>query len=189
MTRSALRFERFDTADGVVDPTEDPAYLAGFDAGLARGLEQAANEQSALRADLVQAIADLEFGYAEASRHMLDGVAPLLGAIADQLLPAVANEVLTARISGLLLAAATDGLNFPVTLAVAPGQFIALQDALPTGPGPGWSVMPDPSLAVGQARWSRGATELQIDLSTLIDGVRAALTAVNQAQDRTTSHA
>jgi flagellar M-ring protein FliF len=97
-----------------------PDYLEGHTAGAAAAREAIEAEQGLLTADIVQALADISFGYVEARTHVLASLHPLFGAVMGVLLPDLARAALVPHLRELLEAAAASDSALPVDILVNP---------------------------------------------------------------------
>lgn len=175
-----MLLEAFDDVRG--PPATPPGWADGHAAGLAEGRALGAAEararQGALSEELAQALADMAWTYAEARAEVLAGLQPLLGLVAQRLLPAVAGAALGPWLAEM--AAAAQGDTAALTIAVHPAQVAAV---LPHLGASGVAVIADPSLSPHAARVA-GRDETLLDLDACLAGIAAALSAITDPSQR-----
>ena len=183
MGRPAL-LESFD-ADDEQEPPPEPAgpsedWLAGHAAGREEALAEAASAQDALSAQIAQAVADLQFGYAEARQHMGAALRPLFTTLMERLLPRLAQESLVPHLVALLQEAAARDMEAPVRLRVPSGQQAALSATLAGVSAPPLQVIADPDLPDGRVCIAHPGTEAEtvLDPDTFVAAAQEVLAAL-----------
>ncbi len=184
MGRIAL--ESFD-AEAPVATGPDPEYQAGFVAGEAAGLAAAAAQETALQAELVQTIADLNFTYSEARQDIMQALRPLFDQVITTLLPHCIDAGFAPEIAALIHGQIDDAMAGRLTLAVHPSQLNAVSDALQSLAAPP-DLAPDDTLTPHAAWISGGAATRHLDLDTLMAEVSGVLAAIHTAAERTPTH-
>lgn len=163
-----LALESFETADPArsqrEDRTQSALYREGFDAGRAAAQDALAADQARLKASLVQEIADMSFGFAEAQAHVTSQMSELMAAVLQVILPAAMTVSLRAQLSELLTEALAADAAAPVTLTVNPDQFESVTAALAQLDHPFLRVSTDPNLTTHAAITSLVSGETHLDL-------------------------
>jgi len=121
--------ESFDPAVPQESPT-DVAYQEGFAAGLEAGRSAAEAAQTALQADLVQAVADLEFTYSEARGEMTRALAPFMQALISKVLPHCVETGFAAQIAATITDHLRNGQSDGLSIITHPSQAPAIAAAL-----------------------------------------------------------
>jgi flagellar biosynthesis/type III secretory pathway protein FliH len=169
----ALTLESFDRA-GIDTSDANCTYKAGYDAGLADGKAVSANSQSALSAEVVQSISDLQFNYAEARSEITNSLGPLFAAITAKILPQCVSQGLALQIARLLQSAAAEGVGTPLSIAVHPKQRRAVEAALVDQTSL-TSVIEDHELSENAALLRHEDGEISIDLDAVLHEIRQIL--------------
>jgi len=195
----ALRLEEFITLPGEDDAAAsagpealEEARLAGYEQGFRAGWEDAVSAQkeaeAAARAELAAHMQELSFGYHEAQRHILAGIAPLLESLLVHVLPAIGRETLGLRLLETLVPLARDQADQPLRLCVHPGSRPHLDEVLATADAPPLVVVEDASLSPGAAVLGTGTAERLFDddrlASTLATLVREHFAQPNREEER-----
>lgn len=174
-----LRLEAFDeAAPPAAGPSADwiLGHAAGLAEGIARGRAEALAEAEARGAALAEggarALADLAWTYAEARGQVLGGIAPLVRALMDGLLPPLAAEALGPWIAEAVREAAEADLGAPRVL-VHPDALAALAVRLP--PEAAHALGPDPALGPGEARVALPGGETSLDVEAALLRLRHGL--------------
>jgi len=170
--------ESFDSPDNAMESAgPSPDWATGHLVGLAEGRALALSEQGRLSSDIVQSLADMSFGYAEARRHLLLSLRPLFMVLMDKFLPALVSDGLATQIVDLLQRTATEDLLTPIELHVHPDHVAGLQDLIRQAAMP-ITLRGDPRLGLGQAQMSSTDGETLLDLDELLGATRGALSAI-----------
>lgn len=144
----------------------------GHAAGFAAGQAVLESHENRLREDIVQAILDLNFTYAEARTQVLASLAPLLNRVVSQVLPALSREMTLPHIVEMMMDAARRDSAAPMDVHVHPDVLPALQTVWPAAPGTVIRLAADPALAPGQALMRHQETETLLDLDGVLHRVR-----------------
>jgi hypothetical protein len=165
-------------------PAERPDYQAGFEDGRAA----AAADQAHLRAEVVQTLSEMSFGFAEAQQHALTVLAPLFGCLIEKLLPAMVAESFTAHVQNILLTAAADDIAQPVTLLVAPDQVSAMTTAVAAQTAMPVQILADKNLTKHAALISTANKETALDLDVLLADITITLSALREQPESQHKH-
>jgi flagellar biosynthesis/type III secretory pathway protein FliH len=170
--------EAFEVIDGGADAQPSEDWHDGYSAGYAEGLTASAADQSLLSAALVQAFADMRFGYHEAREHMIKALGPMFESLIHAFVPAFAQEMLTPHIAAQLAAKAIENADATVTISVAPEQQAAVAAALAKFTDLPFELHGDPALSAAQAILHSNSGEVAIDLDSLIAQTQDILSAL-----------
>lgn len=180
MTRPAtLEVFEFGATQALVNtlgPSEE--WQDGHANGFAEAQSMLGADSSRVREELLQAISDMSFGYAEAKAEILQSLSPLFEALIKTFVPDLARASLIPLIQDCLLAAATDAAQTPLVVCVPPQDVVALTDLLAMDGTLPFTAKSDPALAPGQALVSAGQAEQMIDLSAVLDAAQQTLAAL-----------
>jgi hypothetical protein len=182
---SPLRLEVFETPDLpegpatlMPDEVEDlrlTAYERGYVAGWDDAGRQAEADDSARRARVAAGIEALTFGYHEARAEILTAFAPLLTAIAEALLPAMARAAVVPLVVEQLLPLAASQADRPLTLRVPVGLGPSYSAALEGLVLPPLQLVETSDLAEAQAEIVADSDETRIDLTAAATRIAAAI--------------
>ncbi|WP_106746723.1 hypothetical protein [Yoonia maritima] len=181
-----LSLESFD--DSETDPKRpNPDFQSGFEQGFDVATERARDDETALKEQLVHAIADIEFGFEEARAQLLQSFGPLLSAISSQLLPAmVAASFGPALIDAVKLAVETSTSGGP-TLFVHPIQRRAIEQ-LCEDQKLTIHISDDRTLSVNSAWIDCTGKETFLDADSLIAQINDTLSALTHSDNRIDRH-
>ena len=174
--------ESFDAREGPIHearellPSSD--WIDGHAQGLADGQAEAAAAQTALSAEIVQTLADLAFGYAEARTHILQGLKPLFAAMINRILPGLAEAAFATQLIRMLQDVAERDSALPAELSVNPARIDGLTALLPFAVGAPVVLVADPAIGIDQAVLRSGRAETALDVGAIIAGMQAALGAI-----------
>lgn len=96
-----------------------PEFEAGFVAGHAQAMAEVEAAQDRLNAKLVQTLNDMEFGYSEARRLILEQLAPLFTSLSERLLPAISDLSLASQLAAEILRGAETDLAGPIVVELS----------------------------------------------------------------------
>lgn len=183
-----LSLEAFDT-DGAADndvasPRQTSQFQAGFEAGVEAGLQQAAAQQDALRADVVQSISDMAFGYNEARAHLLKHINPLILITINRLLPATLQSSLGVNLHQMIAEALEIDAAAPAILSVAPDQVAAITLALADMTHPHLTIQSDARLTSHAAIVTACTGETALDLDAALAQISDIYDAIPQSLQR-----
>jgi flagellar biosynthesis/type III secretory pathway protein FliH len=185
MTR--LRLEEFYNLDAqsaaLPEPVEDTqteeAKLAAYEQGYGAGWEDAsaaiADDDTRLRAELANHLQSLSFTYHEARIHILSALEPLLVEMAQKLLPEIAQASIAPLVLETMMTLAETLADAPVTVLVHPQSKAMIEAFLTEANAPPFSLKEEPALSAGEVHLRLGDTETQVDLDTVMQTIRAAL--------------
>ena len=159
------------------DPPQ-PEDLPGYAEGYAAAMAEAAQRQSHLSQEVVQAISDITFGFAEARLHVMTSLEPLFGTLIDKLLPAALPDTFRAHVVAHLVAAAKTDIARPFRLALHPAQVEPLAAIMPPTLAPLVTLTPDGSLSHQTAAIRQGEVETALDHDALLADIVQALSAL-----------
>ena len=142
------RLQDFATPDRPEPPKppaieDQPGYAEGFAAGHAA----ASAQRAALDASLIQALEDMNFGFAEAHQALSAALAPFLQTLAERLLPETADARFKADLMEALRGAAEADLARPAVLALHPDDVAAVRAVLTGGLAERFTIRPDRRLS------------------------------------------
>lgn len=109
-----------------VDHTQNPLYKKGYQAAL----DEAALQGSEIDTQIIDAISDMSFGYAEAMSVLAASLQSLFLEISGKLLKDLATDLEIARISQILSSIAEQDLKGPVLLYVPKSSETRIRAAL-----------------------------------------------------------
>ncbi|MCK0095763.1 hypothetical protein MWU60_09285 [Yoonia sp. F2084L] len=178
----ALSLEAFD-ADLTEDMPNNPAVQQAYDDGYAAGLTAATQDQSAISAELVQHIADLEFSYSEARGDILRTLSPLLDRVVERLLPHCVAAGFATELSAILYQAATTDLPDAVSITVHPDQRAAVAAEL-SDYNTDISIIGDAALGPNAAWITQGTRESYLDLDALLSQITEILSTIDLTEPR-----
>ncbi len=176
-------------SQGAIEDTR----LAAFEQGYAAGWDDAVAAQdqgtARLRADLARNLEDLSFTYAEAHRHVLGALEPLLRDMVGKVLPAMARDTLGLIVIEQLLPVARDLAGAPIEVVVCPASRLLVEPLIAaTGIVP-LIVCDEPTLGEGQVHLRFADRERRIDLDGVIAAIGAAVADFFQLeQEKVRSH-
>lgn len=177
-----IRLDNFDTPPDpgeAPDPTATPSddWHEGHAAGMRAAAAAAEAAQERIRSELVQMLADISFGYAEAHTHLVATLRPLFAALIDKVLPAMLHETFGAHLLDALMSAAAQDMSRPVRIALHPAHiatfapFVAQNSTIPV------ELAGDATLSLADIRLLDGCAETAIDPDGLMADLRAILSA------------
>ncbi len=171
---NAFRLETFSPAASPVrriSPLErqigavrEQAREAGFVAGQAAATEAHLDDQSRLTAEFVEALEDARMTNEAARRHVVASLAPVLGALARTIAPAIAEAGLAAEVERLTARALAAAPEPRPRLRVAP-EMAARIAAILAERGVDAAVEPAPELLPREVQifWDHGYDHLDLD--------------------------
>jgi flagellar biosynthesis/type III secretory pathway protein FliH len=172
--------------------TED-MNRASFDDGYKEGWidAQAAaqSETKELNTEVATALQEAGFAYFEARQHIFKSMRPLLEAIVEQVVPEMARESIALKVVEQLEQIA-EQTEPPMHVLCAPATALKLNDVLEKHVSFPVEVREEATLAETQAvlKFSEGQTN--IDLSSVVDGLKSAISDFYELnyQEETRSH-
>ena len=164
------------------------ARLAGYEEGYASGWRDATDAASAEKArldeEVVRNLRDLSFTYHEARVHVTAAMEALLSELLGTFFPALMDDALGHRILDMVASEAQGAGQSPLRIRAAPEHAADLRALLEQAQPVPFEIEEEPALANGQVHWAFGAVEREIDLGSVLDGVRSALSALHDINER-----
>ena len=183
---SPLSLEDFD-ADGLAQTKADLRYDAGFADGMAAALAQAAEDRSSLTRDVVQAISELEFTYAEATSAALQGLKPMLFAFVEGILPDLARTSFGDRLKTEIAMAFAEALPGQLEIATHPDHVAAITAAFADSEVQA-VVSADPEMAPLTAMIASKRDAVMFDQASALARLRDAVAATLTPDERKDTH-
>jgi len=172
---SILSLERFDEHSKGGLGAEDK-IKGSFDDGYREGWEAAeiawANNQTQLRASVVESFSDANFGYAEAQAHYLAGMTSYVTALVETVLPAVLHPAFHAQLRAMLLEALKRDSEGPIAIHLPTGQVEAFEAAVADLDLMQMRLIPDENLSDHAAFMSETSRETSLDLDAVKQAIR-----------------
>ncbi|TCP61175.1 flagellar assembly protein FliH [Rhodovulum bhavnagarense] len=151
------------------------AYEEGYKAGWDDAAAAEAQAQDHITAEFGKTLGDMAFGYHEARAHIMGGLAPLLSAMVDCVLPTLASKGFARTVADSVLPLARDLADRPLELHVCPENAPALEPLLADMPNLPLTLIRDDSLGPGQALLSTPRQAREIDLDAMLRDLGTAL--------------
>ena len=156
--------------------------LPGYDAGYEAGLADAALQNTQLSAQLVDRLVEMRFGYAEAQQAMMAALAPFVSALADQVLPALSDDLTRVHLKEVLMTAAQADIANPIVLTFHPKTAALVGDVLQDIAEVQVELREDASLGAQEMYVGNRRTESQLDVAGLIASIQSALSNITTRQ-------
>ncbi|MEJ6396373.1 FliH/SctL family protein [Yoonia sp. 208BN28-4] len=169
------------------DPTNTPLYKDGFAAGEAAAKQEILNEQDLLKATLVQEIADMSFGFAEAQAHVTAQMTSLCETLMHRILPAVLTTSLRSQLLDLINAAIAQDAKAPMTICVPKDQLDAIKASLGDHAENFITFVGDPTMTSHAALVSGPHRETHLDLDLALVQISAVFDNLTTYQKRQSS--
>jgi hypothetical protein len=182
-----LSLESFDD-DAPQDDAPSSDFTAGFKAGHDAAEAQAQARHDRIEQDLVHALSDTAFGFAEAEAHVLGNLQSLFGLVFDQLLPATLRDSLGVTLKEAIMAAAAQDAKAPVLLKVAPQHEAAIRAVLEAEGLTHLKIGVDPDLSTHAAFLSQPDAETVFDLDAALAQVRDSFANLAPPDERSLKH-
>ena len=158
-----------------LDAQVSAAYEQGYTAGFEDAVRQEGEARQHITAELARNLQDLGFTFHEARIHVLRGLEPLLDAIAEAFLPALAAEAVGPVLREEIMTMAEHAADREVLLLVPVGQEDVVTTILEGQATLPIRIVEEPSLGPGQALLRTDKLERAVDLDDLVTKVRAAI--------------
>lgn len=155
------------------------AYEQGYRAGWDDCTETDSHQLSKAARETNEALAELSFGFEEASSAILAGLRPLFKQISEQIVPMTLQATLGHHLQTVLEKCAQETLIKGVTIRVHPDSVPALESALSSTPALTAIIAPDPSIPAGQILIVGPEAEVLIDQSRLSQELQRTLAPLN----------
>jgi len=177
-----LELESFDMTPQP-EPALSSAYQDGYSAGKEDAVATAAQLQNQKTDDVLQALNDLEFTFAEAQENVLGAMGPLFNAIAEKVLPAIADHAFRSHLVQLLEDAAQKNAGEAFELVINPARCDAAQAIVNAQEHP-VRVSSDVSVGISAA-WIRAPNqEERFDLDEMMGKISDMLGALESPHKR-----
>lgn len=173
--------EQFDSQNITSDPA---GRRGGFEEGFAAGVEAEKNRQGALHSDLIEKFVDISFGYAEAKRELLSALTPFIQTLSNQLLPALKDNLLQARIMETLEKAAREDLSEPIRIACAQSQVETLENVIPEQSANSFRISAEAGLSDTEILIGTAHTETALDVDSALKDIQSILSAFDVTEER-----
>ncbi len=165
------------------------SYEEGYSAGWDDAVRAQADDHDRIREDLSRNLRELSFTFHEARTHMLRSLEPLLETMVNRILPQLARETLGKAVVAEVLAAAEQGLETPVRLAVAASDGAQVEAAVAADVPFPLEIVVDPLLGEGQVHFRFGESERILDTSAVIEAMQGLMAAfLNEPEQRLSRH-
>lgn len=152
------------------------AYEEGYKAGWDDASAAEAQAQERISAEFAKTLDDMSFSYHEARSHILAGLAPLLTAMVDRVLPTLAGRGFAQTVAEFALPLAQDAAAHPLELRVSPENGPALARLLADSAGAmPLALQEDATLGPGQALLTSPRQSREIDIDAMLAALQGAL--------------
>lgn len=170
-------------------PSDIQAYeLSAYESGYKAGWEDSAKAQDAdtdsVSAEFNQNLKDLSFTYHEAYSHILKSLEPLFEQISKTIMPVFLHETLGVQIAEVLMRQARNITPMSAEILVPQAQLSFVEPLVAHDYGFPVTVATDEALKQGEADIRLGAVEEHVDLSEIVEGIRAAIHGFNRENRR-----
>lgn len=153
------------------------AFEDGYKAGWDDANKADSDARTRISADLEKNLQELSFTFHEARAHIIGNIAPLLRAMAETVLPTVAQAKFADTILETVNQCLETAGDAPLTLTVNPLDRVTIETVLPeNGPLP-VTITEQNSLAQGQVFFKVGAQETVVDMAALLSEISASVDA------------
>ncbi|MGY6410615.1 MAG: flagellar biosynthesis protein [Alkalilacustris sp.] len=176
-------------AEEALEEARLASYEEGFKAGWDDAVAAAEAEGESLRREAMRNLQALSFTFHEARSHLLDGLATLIEAICDRLLPEIARSAVGGHVRDAVLPLAGAAMDRPVTVLLNPATRSVVEEALAGGTAPPLDIVEDPDLGEAEVHLRSGGEERRIDLDAAVAEIRAAVAAFFAAMPQDASAA
>ncbi len=196
-----LTLEDFDTAvqPATAEPVADrdaslseaertTAYEEGYRAGWDDANRANSEDQNRIGAEFARNLQEISFTFHEARAHVIQSMEPLLNELVGCLLPGLVAETFALAVQEELRPLIAQNADAPVELIVGPGGRAILEEEVAKSAAAAVRLVEEPTLAEGQAYLRVGKVERQVDLSSALDRIRDAVTALSDLNERSLEH-
>lgn len=164
------------------------ARLEGYETGYKAGWDDAsraeAENQGRIGADFARNLQDLGFTFHEARSHVMHALEPLLTGMVERVLPELILQTMGQTVVEELLTLAADAADAPIDVMVNPASRAALEAHLANDSSVPFSLVEEPTLAEGQVYLRSGKIERQIDFTTAIERIGAAIDGLYELNEK-----
>lgn len=160
----APTLRRLSPHERALEAAREQAYQAGFNVGQGAATEAHLEDQSRLSAEFIEALQDARLTNEAARQHVVATLAPLLGALARSIAPALAEAGFAAEVERLTFDALAAAPASQPRLRVAT-EMAARIEAILAERGIDATVEPAPELLPREVRifWEHGFDHLDLD--------------------------
>ena len=162
---------RIDLTDVLLEEQRLESFENGYQAGWEDAVKAQSEDSRKVSADLAQSLTDLSFSYHEARSALTESLAPLLRQMVQSVLPRLARQSLPERVAEEVEAVMAGQGDHSVVIRAAPSEATAIEEALPSEGAMRVTVEPDEAMTEGQVHMKLGATEREIDLPAVLEGL------------------
>ena len=160
------------------------AFEKGYTAGWDDAIKAQADDKSRITQDFARNLGDLSFTYHEAYSHLTKALGPLLSQIVNKVLPKLAQATLGAHIVDQLTEMGLSEAEQTVEIVVAPDSAEALNAILTENAAMPVRIVEEPTLAEGQVYMRFAASERELNMKDVLEGIQDAVHAfLHQTQD------
>lgn len=163
---------RIEIESAALETVKLEAYEKGYAAGWDDAVTGQAQQTAQARDELLRQLQDCAFTYHEARQAVLLAIEPVLTALVEAVLPAVARDMLPDHLSALLSKNAARQADRPLRLRHHPGAGALLQDVVSAQTGLALDLVGDASLPMGRFVMESGAAEVEFDADRLCADAR-----------------
>ena len=168
----------------MLEKTRLEGYEAGYKAGWDDATQAETSEQTRIGAEFARNLQDLGFTFHEARSHVMQALEPLLAGMVERVLPRLVSETMGQTILEELLPLATEAVDAPIEIVVAPVSRPVLEQMLTGATSVPFSLVEEPTLAQGQVFLRSGRTERHIDFASAIDRIGAAIEGLYELNEK-----
>ncbi len=168
----------------ILERTRLESYEAGYKAGWDDAARTESDEQDRIGAEFARNLQDLGFTFHEARSHVMQALEPLLAGMVERVLPKLVSETMGQTIIEELLPLATQAADTPIEVVVAPTSRPVLEGLLTGATSVPFTLVEEPTLAVGQVFLRSGKTERHIDFASAIDRIGAAIEGLYELNEK-----
>jgi len=155
--------------------------LASFEKGYSAGWEDAFSaqekDQSRVTGNLADSLGDLSFTYHEAMTELMGAVEPVFHSLVRLVLPEIMAQTFGQHIVELLSEMARSQASGPASLIVPTGTGASISSILAQELPMPVKITEDAAIETGRAYLRLGASEREIDSTSLLDSIRDAVDA------------
>ena len=180
-----LWLESFD-GEKLARPMPSPDYERGYENGYAAGQSEALSDAERLQDQLVQAVADINFTYAEARSQLVQSLQPLFHTIIERVLPHCVENGFAGQLADQLSSMSSRSGSM-MCLHVHPDRLMSVTAALGSV-SEAVEVAGDPDLTPYAAWIEHGGHETLMDVDGLLAGISETLGAINAYQEDDEQH-
>lgn len=164
------------------------SYEDGYKAGWEDALKSRASEEARVSDEFARNLQDLSFTYHEAHSQVLQSLGPFLQDMVDTLLPAAVRDSIGARVVEELSDMAREQSEQGIEIVTSTADFPTVDALLKQDFGFPVQAKTDETLAEGQVYLRMGQEERQIDMTSVMEGIRQAVAGLMDENERMLKH-